>query len=369
MKILLLLFIGSILLCTNAFVNLEKSPPSFIIGERKAVWANFITASYSLKFNVLTQTYSAISIIEFEIKEKGHPIFDSVSVPTSISIDSEPFKSIEVTTPSNETKVRILNKSFAPGLYKMIINTPITKGVKFSNGKVSAEFFMNDMKDRYFLERYLPSILEYDQYKMTISITILGTTKLHILLTNGNFNLNSDNEFKVTYPEFYNSSALYFHLVPRNKFKIKTSKFNSIDGRTIPLIVYSHSKVLNSLVMSKVKRTMKELERDYGSWPHRQMILYSNGKIRGGMESGAAISGWFAIGHELQHSYFARAVLPVNGNAGWIDEGIASWRDYLHGSKKNLKFIFSGLAGNSSLIRTTSKSSYEKGRAFISHIN
>ena len=56
------------------------------------------------------------------------------------------------------------------------------------------------------------------------------------------------------------------------------------------------------------------------------MTIYIAG--RGGMEHcGATITSMSALAHEITHSWFARGVMPANGNAGWIDEGTARWRD------------------------------------------
>ncbi len=370
MCILKLILLGILFQSNAAFSALDKAPPSFLSGNKTVVWADFKSAKYKLVFNTQTKQAHALSTIKFELKEEGHPIIESVNRPSSVILGKVVIDTLEVETPLKETKVRILDKHLSAGTYTVEISTPISKGVKFEDNSVSVGFFMSDMKERKFMERYLPSNLEYDQFKIDISVSVVGTQVEHRLFTNGRFVKNTNREFEVKYPDYYNSSSLYFHLVPKTKFKVKKKNFNSIDGREVPVTIYSNSKSINFLAMRKVRRILKSLEKDYGPWPHAQMILYSNGKFKGGMEyAGAAISGWFAIGHELQHAYFARAVLPQNGNAGWLDEGIASWRDYFHGSKKKVNFTGAGLAGNSPYLRTTSKSSYKQGRAFMSHIN
>jgi hypothetical protein len=42
---------------------------------------------------------------------------------------------------------------------------------------------------------------------------------------------------------------------------------------------------------------------------------------------GATITTLRALEHEIFHSWFGRGVMPANGNAGWIDEAVATWRD------------------------------------------
>ncbi len=91
--------------------------------------------------------------------------------------------------------------------------------------------------------------------------------------------------------------------------------------------------------------------------------------------AGAAMSGWFAVGHELQHNYFARAVMPANGNAGWIDEAVASWRDYrvlhklFHWGNDMPNFTLMNLGNHSVYNRKTDKRSYEKGRIFMFYLD
>ncbi len=365
-----LLFIAILLTSFLVKAELAKAPPAFMSGDQKAVWTDFQKADYRVVFDVKKQKVESITEIEFEILEEGFPLFDSVNEVSEILVNGILVGQRLIKTPGNETSLRIIEKKLKPGLHKMTITSSLLKGVVFDKKKVSAGFFMKDMRDREFLERYLPSNLEYDQYKIKLQAQVVGTDKEHRLFTNGKFLRNrKKNSFSVEYPSFFNASSLYFHLVPKKKFKVKESKFTSIDGREVPITVYSKSKVLNSLTKRKIFKVLKELEKDYGPWPHPQMILYSNSKLRGGMEyAGAAVSGWFAIGHELQHGYFARAVMPKNGSSGWIDEAIASWRDFFHRKSKKPKFDSSDLGNKSPYVRKTDLASYKKGRSFMSYL-
>lgn len=354
----------------TSYADLEKAPPSFTYETKKAVWVNFISADYKIIFDLEKKKAKSITEIQFKTTEEGYPIFDSVNEIDKIYLDGNLVSQNLISTPNQETMVRLINIKLRPGKYHMTIYSNIESGISFDNKKVSAGFFMKDMKDREFLEKYLPSNLEYDQYKMKLNVLIKGSDESHKLFTNGNITTINKNHFQVTYPEFYNSSSLYFHLVPSKKFKIRNSVFKSIDGRSIPVTIYSKYKSLNSLVKRKIHKILKELEHDYGPWPHPQVILYSNSKLRGGMEyAGAAVSGWLAIGHELQHAYFARAVMPKNGNSGWLDEGIASWRDFFHRRSSEPNFSSSNIGGKGPYIRKTDLTSYKKGRSFMRYLD
>lgn len=77
-----------------------------------------------------------------------------------------------------------------------------------------------------------------------------------------------------------------------------------------------------------------------------------------------------ALGHEITHSWFARGVMPANGNAGWIDEAIASWRD--QGYPRAAAAVLrppANLAGFSPYRRHTPSESYEMGSLLLSELD
>ena len=114
---------------------------------------------------------------------------------------------------------------------------------------------------------------------------------------------------------------------------------------------------------------MAELEKDYGPWPHDQLIIYGTG-IRGGMEYvGATATSLVSLGHELFHSYFAKGVMPANGNSGWMDEALASWRDKGYQTHEAPDYHSFNLAAHNSYTRKTDDNSYEKGRSFFAYID
>lgn len=371
---------------SSTFAGIEQAPPSFMINGKRAVWVDFTKAKYNLKFDIRKKRASSVSVIEFEVVEKGFPIFDLVRSPGNVSIDGISYSQNEVKTPDRASKVRIINKELAPGNYTLKVENNISSGVKFSRKDVSVGFFMSDLKDRNFLEKYIPSNYEYDQYKMEISLDILGARKSHRLFTNGSLVEKKNNSYRYTYPEYFTSSSLYLHLVPESKFDTIDFTYESklANGRNFPVTIYSYSKSLNRKLKEETISVLNELESDYGAWPHSHLILYGTGYNKGGMEyAGATMTGLKSVGHELQHNYFARFVMPSNGNAGWIDEAIASWRDEIVDSRKSkesgqksirvggreLNKSTANLAKHSVFQRITDKKSYTNGRDFIFYLD
>ncbi len=88
----------------------------------------------------------------------------------------------------------------------------------------------------------------------------------------------------------------------------------------------------------------------------------------GGMEySGATMTDMRAVGHELFHSYNARFVMPAQGNAGWMDEAISSWRDGNYATRTSPGGT-TRMAGHSVWTRMTDTAAYSRGAQFLAWI-
>lgn len=376
----------SLLLAISTTLNLAWSfqPKSFDLPSQiggKAVFVDFTEATYNLVYDVSHEKAKYSAKIIFIQKERGKPVFDSVKKPLNIKINGNFVTDFEVTTPSMETKVRIFNTILNPGKYEVSIDGEISNLIKFQSGGVTAAHWTSDLDDRSFQEAFLPSNLEYDQYAMQFNVEVVGSEKEHTIYTNGNLSKKSkSNTFSIQFPKYFNSSAGFYHIAPAGNFKEYRFDYKSIDGRNIPVLIYGNeylpasftnpTRTLNQELPQfpeLTKKTLDELEQDYGPFPHNKIVIYNNG--RGGMEyCGATMTELWALEHELTHSYFARGLMPANGNAGWIDEAIASWRD------NNYPRIFS-MDGSSKMsshphyTRSTDMLAYSYGAKFMSYLD
>lgn len=375
MKLLLLtiFMIGS-----TAFAGIEQAPPAFMVDDKKAVWADFLEARYSLEYNVRRKSAYAWTTIKLQTNEDGHIIFDSVNAPDKVVLNGVVVSQKLVSVPDNVSKVRVVSKAVPAGEHILRVLTPIHNGTRWNKVKrgrakmvtsVSSGFFIKDLTDRLFLERYVPSNYEYDQYKMNFEVKVLNSRKKHNIFANGKVTTLGKNHFQIDYPAWYGSSSIYYHLVPVTRFVRWYLKYPSIDGRQVPVTIYSPFRFYNKMLKDRAWSVLKELEADYGPWPHPEVLIYGN-NIKGGMEyPGATATSLVSLGHELQHGYFAKGVLPANGNSGWLDEAIASWRDRGHQTHDRPFFDGANLGNHSVYIRKTDKRSYEYGRSFMAYID
>lgn len=353
----------------SLFAGIDQAPKSFSYKNSKAVFSDFITANYEIVYDYKNRKAYSIAKIRFNTLEEGYPIFDSLNKPTKTLIDGIKVNTQEISDPDKVTKFLVPSKVIKAGLHTYEIHTPITNGVTFSNRGVSSAFFIKDLTDRNFLEKYIPTNYEFDQYEMKFKIKVLGSKKKYRIYSNGVTTQTGKNTFEVAFPSFFTSSSLYFHMTPKGKFHTLHFKYRSINKKLIPVTIYSHKHKRNKRFAKRTIKILKELEKDYGPWPHPNLLIYA-AKMKGGMEYvGATMTSFKSLGHELQHSYFAKGILPANGNSGWMDEAIASWRDRGHKTSNSVDYYSFNLGNHSPYIRKTDRYSYKKGRSFMAYLD
>jgi hypothetical protein len=363
----LLLILGQAFATEN---DLSHRPKSFNVNGGKAVFADFTEAQYKISYDLTLKRAFAVATINFEMLEPGFPIFDSVTAPTSVWLDGESVIALETRTPQNETMTRYVNKLASTGTHELKIELPLVTLVEFIDNGVKSAFWTSDLDERRFLERYLPANFEFDQVKMTFIVEFIGLKNKQVIYTNGLVQELNNQSYKIEYPSYYTASSIFFHTVPQGSTNELRFKLKSIDGRDIPAVVYFSKSTWNTgleRLKAKTIEVFQELESDYGPFPHPSLTVLQAGM--GGMEyCGATMTDFSALGHELFHSYFARGVMPANGNSGWLDEALASWRDdgyqtstFMSGS--------SGMSSHPYYTRTTDRAAYTFGARFMSYLD
>jgi hypothetical protein len=369
MKLLLLL---GALLSSSVFANLHLAPPDFNNQYGRAVFVDFKTAEYDITFDVRRKRTSVKTKIIFEAKKQGMPLFDLIPNPLNARLNGEEVSIVETSAP-NGSKLRQVLTAVDPGMHVLEMENTFKENVRYRlfSRKVSSAFWIRDLKYRKFMEQYIPSNFEYDQYQMTMNVTFAGTSRARQdIYTNGALTQTSPNSYKIVYPEFYTVSCPYFHTTPKGQKKRLDFTYKSMTGRDIPVTVYTSWWSHPRKFKAEAEKVFKELENDYGPWAHSGFVAYQTLPGTGGMEhAGATQTSFGALDHEMLHSYFAKGMMPANGNSGWIDEAIASWRDYGYQRKPIPGFSGSNLGSQSVYNRHTDSRSYALGREFLAYLD
>lgn len=323
-----------------------------------------------LTFDVSTREATGEGFFEWRATADGYGFFLSDPALTDTNLDERSEISLrDVKDPDQENILRVVDKPLRKGerhrlhfRYRM----PASE-VTFREGGVGFVTSMGDLMRGNFLEAYAPTGFEDDPYALTLQVEVKNGANEHQLYANGEIETEGRNAWKVEFPDYFSTSSFYFHVTDAN-YPTRKFVYQAVNG-PIPITVYSASAAKVDEAVSILPGLFDELESTYGPYAHNSFTAYISGS--GGMEHvGATITGISSLDHELLHSWFARGVMPAEGRSGWIDEAIASWRDY--GYKRAQTLLArkpTNLGRFSPFRRFTPKNCYVDGRALMSEFD
>jgi hypothetical protein len=326
---------SSLLQTWSGSPNSADAPPPFAWRGKTAVPVEFKRLDLSLSIDVPARRGTGRARIPFATTRRGAPLMDMVPSPTRLELDGRELATDafpEVEPPNGEAKVRVLDAELDPGQeHVLTIDYDLAPAtLSFESEGARLAFFMNDLDEREYLERHAPANLEFDQHPTSVDIRLLGAAREHQLFSNGRTTRTASG-WSVQFPPYFASSSYYLHLTDR-RVHVAKDRFQA-GARSIPILAYAERADEANDAIRVAKKVIAELEAEYGAYAHENLTIYITGDIDGGMEyCGATMTQLGALEHEITHSWFARGVMPGNGNSGWIDEAIASWRDYRYPS-------------------------------------
>ena len=374
----------------GAAPDLAYAPPSFERDGARVVFVDFTDAHYDVRIR-RGEASGAVDVavrstLEFESGEDGLPAFCLRQPIEGLRIDGQPAGVIDVVDPDGVSTFRAVGTPVAAGRHRLDIDSTIDKlpGSTFDPVRwirrppgVQCLFEMSDRgSHKGFLDSYLPSNFEYDHIAMTLRVALEGVDSAHRIISNGEVEALGGNHWRITYPPHFTSSSILFHLTPELLYDTLDAVYASRIGPAVPVLVYApREQVAFGVIRMEDYRdaalsALRSLENDFGPFPHPRLIIYAKGPGTGGMEyAGATVSRIGSIRHELDHSYFARCVTPANGDAGWMDEAIASWGDDAYKVRSEPPERGANIAKRSPYERTTSPDAYTIGRDLIAHLD
>ncbi len=331
--------------------------------------ADFQSMHIAYEFNASAKTAVGRATITFTSHEEGFPYFILYAEVKGAKLDGLPVNIDHARPNTSTTEFSVIDRGVDAGTSHILeIGFKIgDDNVSFKNGGVGFLTAMGDLQTGHFFEDYGPASYEDDQFKLTVNLSIKRSKKRHLLFTNGQASHFTPSTWKIEFPDYFSSTLFYFHLT-NQALSVQTGVYKGLE-REIPFTVYSSNANQALEGASILPGLFAEMENTFGPYHHASYTAYISG--RGGMEhAGAAITSISALDHELLHSWFARGVVPSDGRSGWIDEGIASWRDNSYFTSawppsRNPAI----LADFSAFERFTPKNSYRDGRQLMSELD
>lgn len=356
-------------------MSAKHMPPSFVSSFGRAVPMDILSSDVTIKFDPQSCGMSGVASIDFVALGDGMPYFDLVPSPIQVTLDGKKVELPEISDPDSVTKLRLVKQNMsASETHKLEVTYNITHVKAACSNKNSARHFfdMTDFhgKGRGFWENYGPANLEFDQFPLRLRVEVVNTNVEHFLEVNGNLNQLAFNSWETQFPEQYNAASFFIHVFPKNHFQRVDSSYKGIQ-KEIPIVLYGTNKNTLNKALKETLAAFPKFENAYGPYAHPRFVAYVTGEMGGGMEfAGATITSVWALSHELAHSWFARGVMPASGNAGWMDEALASWsaNDFPRASKlPNRQPV--KLDGYSPYKRSSVNAAYSEGMNFISELD
>ncbi|RZA07288.1 MAG: hypothetical protein EOP11_08140 [Proteobacteria bacterium] len=344
----------------------------FTSGGRAYSPADITRMELSLNFDVATAQAYGEGTLEFRATGDGYAYFLSDPRLEETFFEGAPGTPValnSVRDPSNENTLRVINAPMEAGTSQRLhfrYRMPAEE-VTFRAQGVGFVTSMGDLSRGNFLEAYAPTGFEDDAYSLSLRLAVLNAGVDHQFFANGEITTEGRNAWHVDFPDYFSVSSFYWHVTDQN---LPTTSFvyQAING-PIPITVYSATQAKVDEAVRQLPGLFDELETTYGPYTHNKFVAYISGA--GGMEhAGATITGIDSLDHELLHSWFARGVVPADGRSGWIDEAIASWRDY--GYRRSGSLLArkpTNLGRFSAFHRFTPRNCYTDGRAFLAELD
>ena len=365
--------------------DLVYAPPSFVNADgQRVVFVDFIHARYCLELDAAARTASACSEIRFNADTEGLAAISMTQPVTSACLDGRDVKLDGQYSPDGQTSFKVLSTPVLPGTHVLGIKSALTEPGPYGDPitwlshayGVDCAFQMSDLRrsDGGYLEAFLPSNYNFDHFRMSFSVAVFNASVPHLLFSNGAVSTTSCDRWTIEFPSFFTSACPWFHLVPAAAYQALEDGILSSNGRKVPILVYTKSghdsaQLLKDFVHD-TKKILQQLEVDFGPFPHGSVTVFAKGNGKGGMEyAGATATYLESLRHELDHSYFGRSIMPVNGDAGWIDEAVACWGDDNYRCSEKPPKRGANLGRRSDYIRITHRDAYTVGRDFLAHLD
>jgi len=189
-----------------------------------------------------------------------------------------------------------------------------------------------------FSEQGIPGNGTFDHYPINLDIQIDGRKEYQVF-SNGAVTKYNKGSYSVEFPEYMTSMGVFIDITSKPTL-VKSVLTSKIDGRKIPLTVYSDGiskdleksmsikEVVNTF-MGILKYKLHEQESFWGSYPFESLTLKISDKEAGtGAFAGAMILStdyMEDMSHEISHNWFLQSIVPARGEDTWIFEGLGDW--------------------------------------------
>jgi hypothetical protein len=364
--------------------NFHLAPPPKIVDGLQAVPIDIQTIDGQLTFDGAAETGEGDVTLTFVVgPQDGNPIFDLRQTVLEAWLDGVPVPPAQLGHHDfgggTQAELRVLESVLLAGSNHTLriryeLGPPQASGagsylpsVSWSAGpRLTFNFGFTDLGAGRYLEAWVPANLIFDQFDLTLELTILNTPVAHSVLTNGAATLLGTNHFRVDWPAHTTALSTLLELRATDSLQQQTDTVTlPVSGITVTVEAWklAASGIDLAARIADIKNFLIANENDVGSYAHgNRFVAFLN---TGGMEyDGGTTTGTGALRHETFHSWWGRGVKPAGHPDGWWDEG---WTEYnMAGGSGSVPFNFADapveLSQRNPWARRTPGAAYSAGR-------
>ncbi len=372
--------------------NFHLAPPPKTVDGLAAVPIDIQTIDAVFVFDGAAASAAADVTISYAVgPTAGNPIFDLRQDITAAWLDGAPFPVAQLAHhgfgTGSFTDLRVIQSVQAAGsVHSLRLQYPLaTPNAQLGGSYLPAlewlagprlrfVFGLSDLNRARYSEAWLPANLIFDQFALTLEISLVNTVAAHSVITNGVVTSLDANHWRLEFPSRFTALSPLLEVRASDTLELQAdSTVLPVSGKTVTLEAWKPvgSTVNLASQLNTLKTLLAEYENDYGSYLHdSRFVAFFNGG--GGMEyEGGATTSSDALSHEVFHSWYARGVKPAGQADGWWDEGLASFHDT--GTDDVLPFDFAAaptlLCSRDPWQRNTPANSYSDGSRFWRGMN
>jgi hypothetical protein len=327
--------------------DLSQAPPPITVDGLHAVPVRVDQITASFQIDAAAKTASATAEMAFSVgPEDGFPVFDLRQTILAATLDGS------LVPPSDiahhdfgggaNAQMRILERWLTAGTAHVLALTypldtpasPNSRGLVWEAGssRLSFDFFFSDLNPARYLEAWLPSTMLWGTFPVTLDVEMTGAPA-HVLISNGSVTPVSTNHWTVAFPATFAPCSHFLLIEATDRITQHSTSTILPGGQPVTIDVATRTSDGINLVAGAAAIAGHLATNTSGTGPYmhgdRYTALLTSPGYHNMEYDGATTTSNSALGHEVFHSWWARGLVPAQGQDGWLDE---AWTSYMTGA-------------------------------------
>jgi len=351
------------------------------------VHINLVTAS--IIFDGASKTTQCTAEMQFTVgPDAGYPYFDLRQTVSTAILDGTSLPVSNIAHHDfgggSDAELRILEQwlaadsshTLALGYDLTTPDAPNARAIVWETGsaRLSFDFYLSDLNPSRYLESWLPSNMLFDYFPVQLEVQIINSSHSHSLLSNASVSDLGPNHWQLDFPSHFAPCSHMLLIEAADRVELHTTTTTLTGGALITLELLKRSTD-TTLDLPATAATLAGYLDDFhtsvGPYMHsnRYRAYVTSGPTHSMEYDGGTTSQLTALKHEVFHSWWARGMVPANGEDGWLDEAWTTYNTRSSGPDA-IPFDMSdpplALWTNNPFIRKTHALSYDRGSRVFS---